>query len=172
MSEVGLFLQTGHDDGMEFNINSRQSQNVFRGVPNYRPSSRVRRRVFMTGSVEFRSLRTMVSPSFNRLRPTVGLVTHLRPTPIGFNASLALGKHSIRLRWAYTMIVEGCNRRYHLWWRFGMRAGGLKYRMRDTYLRNPWAGNGIESLSSVWLQTECGWYSVTRVQHGAESRRL
>ena len=36
--EVGLFWQTGHDDGMEFNINSRQSQDILRGAPSYRPS--------------------------------------------------------------------------------------------------------------------------------------
>lgn len=37
-SHVGLFWQTGHDDGMEFNINSRQSQDILRGAPSYRPS--------------------------------------------------------------------------------------------------------------------------------------
>lgn len=36
--EVGLFWQTGHDDGMEFNINSRQTQDILRGAPSYRPS--------------------------------------------------------------------------------------------------------------------------------------
>lgn len=36
--DVGLFWQTGHDDGMEFNINSRQSQDLVRGAPAYRPS--------------------------------------------------------------------------------------------------------------------------------------
>jgi hypothetical protein len=36
--EVGLFWQIGHDDGMEFNINSRQSQDILRGAPGYRPS--------------------------------------------------------------------------------------------------------------------------------------
>jgi hypothetical protein len=36
--EVGLFWQTGHDDGMEFNINSRQSQDILRGAPSYRPT--------------------------------------------------------------------------------------------------------------------------------------
>ena len=35
---VGLFWQTGHDDGMEFNINSRQTQDILRGAPSYRPS--------------------------------------------------------------------------------------------------------------------------------------
>ncbi|MBL9166822.1 MAG: discoidin domain-containing protein [Verrucomicrobiales bacterium] len=34
--EVGLFWQTGHDDGMEFNINSRQTQDILRGAPAYR----------------------------------------------------------------------------------------------------------------------------------------
>ena len=37
-SEVGLFWQTGHDDGMEFNINSRQTRDILRGAPSYRPS--------------------------------------------------------------------------------------------------------------------------------------
>jgi len=37
-AHVGLFWQTGHDDGMEFNINSRQSQDILRGAPSYRPS--------------------------------------------------------------------------------------------------------------------------------------
>jgi F5/8 type C domain len=36
--EVGLFWQTGHDDGMEFNINSRQTMDILRGAPSYRPS--------------------------------------------------------------------------------------------------------------------------------------
>lgn len=36
--QVGLFWQTGHDDGMEFNINSRQTQDILRGAPSYRPS--------------------------------------------------------------------------------------------------------------------------------------
>ncbi|XZE52781.1 MGH1-like glycoside hydrolase domain-containing protein [Planctomycetaceae bacterium SH139] len=36
--EVGMFWQTGHDDGMEFNINSRQTQDILRGAPSYRPS--------------------------------------------------------------------------------------------------------------------------------------
>ena len=36
--EVGLFWQTGHDDGMEFNINSRQTNDILRGAPSYRPS--------------------------------------------------------------------------------------------------------------------------------------
>ncbi len=35
---VGLYWQTGHDDGMEFNINSRQTQDILRGAPSYRPS--------------------------------------------------------------------------------------------------------------------------------------
>ncbi|XZE18945.1 MGH1-like glycoside hydrolase domain-containing protein [Pirellulaceae bacterium SH449] len=38
VKEVGLFWQTGHDDGMEFNINSRQTQDILRGAPSYRPS--------------------------------------------------------------------------------------------------------------------------------------
>ena len=36
--EVGLFWQTGHDDGMEININSRQTQDIVRGAPGYRPT--------------------------------------------------------------------------------------------------------------------------------------
>jgi hypothetical protein len=36
--EVGLFWQTGHDDGMEININSRQTQDTVRGAPGYRPT--------------------------------------------------------------------------------------------------------------------------------------
>jgi hypothetical protein len=36
--EVGLFWQTGHDDGMEFNINSRQTRDIVRGAPGYRPT--------------------------------------------------------------------------------------------------------------------------------------
>jgi hypothetical protein len=36
--EVGLFWQTGHDDGMEININSRQTQDTVRGAPAFRPT--------------------------------------------------------------------------------------------------------------------------------------
>jgi hypothetical protein len=36
--EVGLFWQIGHDDGMEYNINSRQTEDIVRGAPGYRPS--------------------------------------------------------------------------------------------------------------------------------------
>ena len=36
--EVGLFWQTGHDDGMEININSRQTEDTVRGAPGYRPT--------------------------------------------------------------------------------------------------------------------------------------
>jgi hypothetical protein len=36
--EVGMFWQTGHDDGMEFNINSRQTKDILRGAPGYRPT--------------------------------------------------------------------------------------------------------------------------------------
>jgi hypothetical protein len=36
--DVGLFWQTGHDDGMEFNINSRQTTDIVRGAPGYRPT--------------------------------------------------------------------------------------------------------------------------------------
>ena len=35
---TGLFWQTGHDDGMEFNINSRQTKDILRGAPAYRPT--------------------------------------------------------------------------------------------------------------------------------------
>jgi hypothetical protein len=35
---VGLFWQTGHDDGMEYNINSRQTPDLVRGAPAYRPT--------------------------------------------------------------------------------------------------------------------------------------
>lgn len=34
----GMFWQTGHDDGMEFNINSRQTADILRGAPGYRPT--------------------------------------------------------------------------------------------------------------------------------------
>ncbi len=36
--DVGLFWQTGHDDGMEYNINSRQTRDILRGAPAYRPT--------------------------------------------------------------------------------------------------------------------------------------
>src|SRR5438876_2840691 len=36
--EVGLFWQTGHDDGMELNITSRQTKDTVRGAPGYRPT--------------------------------------------------------------------------------------------------------------------------------------
>jgi hypothetical protein len=35
--EVGLFWQNGHDDGMEYNINSRQTHDIVRGANGYRP---------------------------------------------------------------------------------------------------------------------------------------
>ncbi len=35
---VGLYWQTGHDDGMEFNINSRQTKDILRGAKGYRPT--------------------------------------------------------------------------------------------------------------------------------------
>jgi hypothetical protein len=38
VTEKGLYWQTGHDDGMEFNINSRQTRNIFAGAPGYRPT--------------------------------------------------------------------------------------------------------------------------------------
>ena len=36
--EVGLFWQTGHDDGMEFDINARQTPDILRGGQSLRPS--------------------------------------------------------------------------------------------------------------------------------------
>jgi hypothetical protein len=36
--EAGLFWQTGHDDGMEININSRQTADNVRGAPAWRPT--------------------------------------------------------------------------------------------------------------------------------------
>ena len=36
--EVGMFWQNGHDEGMEFNINSRQTADILRGAPGYRPT--------------------------------------------------------------------------------------------------------------------------------------
>lgn len=38
VADVGLFWQTGHDDGMEYNINSRQTRDILRGAPGYRPT--------------------------------------------------------------------------------------------------------------------------------------
>jgi hypothetical protein len=38
VADVGLFWQIGHDDGMEFNITSRQTMDIMRGGPGYRPS--------------------------------------------------------------------------------------------------------------------------------------
>jgi hypothetical protein len=35
---VGLFWQTGHDDGMEINIQSRQTRDRVRGAPGFRPT--------------------------------------------------------------------------------------------------------------------------------------
>ncbi len=37
-AERGLFWQTGHDDGMEWNINSRQTRDEIRGAPGFRPT--------------------------------------------------------------------------------------------------------------------------------------
>jgi hypothetical protein len=36
--QVGLFWQTGHDDGMELSITSRQTRDPVRGAPGYRPT--------------------------------------------------------------------------------------------------------------------------------------
>lgn len=36
--QAGMFWQIGHDDGMEFNIASRQTRDILRGAPSYRPS--------------------------------------------------------------------------------------------------------------------------------------
>ena len=38
VEEAGMFWQVGHDDGMEFNIASRQTKNILSGAPSYRPS--------------------------------------------------------------------------------------------------------------------------------------
>lgn len=38
VNDVGMFWQVGHDDGMEFNINSRQTKDILRGAPGFRPS--------------------------------------------------------------------------------------------------------------------------------------
>ena len=38
MPEKKMFWQTGHDDGMEFNINSRQTGDILRGDRAYRPT--------------------------------------------------------------------------------------------------------------------------------------
>jgi hypothetical protein len=38
VDEQKLFWQVGHDDGMEFNIASRQTKDILRGAPSYRPS--------------------------------------------------------------------------------------------------------------------------------------
>ena len=35
--DMGMFWQNGHDDGMEFNINSRQTKDILRGANGYRP---------------------------------------------------------------------------------------------------------------------------------------
>ena len=37
-AKAGLFAQSGHDDGMEFNINSRQTADILRGDWAYRPT--------------------------------------------------------------------------------------------------------------------------------------
>lgn len=37
-AKVGLFWTIGHDDGMEININSRQTQDTVRGAPGFRPT--------------------------------------------------------------------------------------------------------------------------------------
>lgn len=41
VEDVGLFWQTGHDDGMEYNITSRQTKDIVRGAPGYRPTLNV-----------------------------------------------------------------------------------------------------------------------------------
>ena len=38
VAATGLHWQTGHDDGMEFNVASRQTTDILRGAPSYRPS--------------------------------------------------------------------------------------------------------------------------------------
>ena len=37
-ADMGMFWQNGHDDGMEININSRQTRDRVRGAPAYRPT--------------------------------------------------------------------------------------------------------------------------------------
>ncbi|MDB5352250.1 MAG: hypBA2 [Planctomycetota bacterium] len=36
--KAGLFFQSGHDDGMEYNINSRQTKDILRGDSGFRPT--------------------------------------------------------------------------------------------------------------------------------------
>lgn len=38
VGEVGMYWQLGHDDGMEYDINARQTQDIFRGGPSFRPT--------------------------------------------------------------------------------------------------------------------------------------
>jgi len=38
VADAGMFWQNGHDDGMEFNINSRQTKDILRGANGFRPS--------------------------------------------------------------------------------------------------------------------------------------
>jgi hypothetical protein len=38
VAELGMFWQSGHDDGMELNINSRQTKDIVRGDQGFRPS--------------------------------------------------------------------------------------------------------------------------------------
>ena len=38
VKDAGMFWQSGHDDGMEFNINSRQTKDILRGDRGFRPS--------------------------------------------------------------------------------------------------------------------------------------
>ena len=38
VDDMGMFWQTGHDDGMEFNINSRQTKDILRGDRAFRPT--------------------------------------------------------------------------------------------------------------------------------------
>ena len=38
VKEMNMFWQTGHDDGMEFNINSRQTKDILRGDRAFRPT--------------------------------------------------------------------------------------------------------------------------------------
>jgi hypothetical protein len=38
VADKNMFWQNGHDDGMEFNIASRQTKNILAGAPSYRPS--------------------------------------------------------------------------------------------------------------------------------------
>lgn len=52
----GLYWQVGHDDGMEFNIASRQTKDILRGAPSYRPSFNAYRWADMRGLAAIKEL--------------------------------------------------------------------------------------------------------------------